>query len=367
MAHMNEYVINFSPNSYANEGGQVCKVDCSLGVNLEPLPQRVIDKLGNLSPDHLKHYPHDEKVFDCILKKLQKLNPCLTKDNIAMGCGSIDVLLNLDGLFINAQKCVVGIAPQFSAYVDDIHFKGARYLPVKLNKEDNYKLDHKMLCKKIADEKPDLVYIDNPNNPTGQIISKDKLAEIYSAAQSVDAAMIVDEAYGDYMDQKEHSMIDQVGKFPGLIVTKTMSKGYGMAGMRMGYAVASKEIIEQLNKLLVQFNCNSLARDLATAMMEDDTYLDDLVKVTESKTKRIKEALAGKIKIAETADCTPISLLYTNDESIDLTKVLANVGIATVNGADFDNLGINSVRLMVPAEKDMDMLCELLKKAEASL
>lgn len=367
MAHMNQYVVDFAPNTYADEGGQECKVDCSLGVNLEPLPQKVLDKLKNLSPEHLKNYPHGEEVFGCVLKKLQKLNPKLTEENIAIGCGSIDVLLNIDNLFINAQKKVLGIAPQFSAYVDDVHLKGAQYIGVQLEKSKNYKIDCEKICKEILDKKPELVYIDNPNNPTGQILSKAELAAIYSAAESCDAAMIVDEAYGDYMDQRENSMVEQVEKLQGLIVTKTMSKGYGMAGMRMGYAVASKDVIKQLNKLLVPFDCNGLARDLAVAMLKEDDYLKGLKEVTESKVRRIKEALTGKIKVSETADCVPISLLYTADENIDLTKVLANVGIAAVSGAGFDNLGVNSVRLMVPAEKDMDLLCELLKKAEESL
>ena len=367
MAHMNDYVVNFHPNTYADEGGQECKVDCSLGVNLEELPQKVLDKLETLSPNHLKNYPHDEKVFDCVLKKLQKLNPKLTNENIAMGCGSIDVLLNLDNLFINTEKKVVGIAPQFSAYVDDINLKGATYVGVELKKEDNYKVNVDAICKTILKEKPDLIYIDNPNNPTGQIISPSKLQTIYSAAESVDAAMIVDEAYGDYMDQNDNSMIGYVGKLKDLIVIKTMSKGYGMAGMRMGYAVASKEIIELLSKLLVPFNCNSLARDLAISMLEDDDYLIGLKEITENKVRKIKESLNGKIKISETADCIPLSLLYTDDESVDLAKVLANVGIAAVSGAGFDNLGVNSVRLMVPAESDMNLLCELLKKAEETL
>lgn len=366
MAHMNKSVVNFSPNTYADEGGQICKLDCSLGVNLESLPQKVLDKLSNLSSDHLKNYPHSEEVFKCVLKKLNKLNPNLTIENITMGCGSIDLLLNIDNLFINRDKKVLGYSPQFSAYVDDVNLKEATYIPVNMSKDDNYKINVDLMCKEIEDQKPDLVYLDNPNNPTGQILSKEQLEKIYASAEKVDAAMIVDEAYGDYMDQEENSMIDHVNaNMPGLIVVKTMSKGYGMAGMRMGYAVASKEIISQLNKLQVPFNCNSLARDLAVAMLEDDDYLDGLKEITEKKIKQIKETLTGKIKIAHTADCVPISLLYTDDVNIDLTKLLGKVGVAAVSGASFDNLSINSVRLMVPAEKDMDLLCQLLTEAES--
>lgn len=366
MAHMNKFVVDFSPNTYADEGGQICKVDCSLGVNLEPLPQKVLDKMETLSPDHLKNYPHGEEVLDALLNKLNKINPALTKSNLAVGCGSVDILRNLDELFIGEGKNVVGYAPQFSAYIDDIRMKGSQYIASFMDKETGYKIDVGDICEKITANRPDLVYVDNPNNPTGQILSRNELEMIWKAADSVDAALIVDEAYGDYMPV-ECSIMDKVGQWNGLIVTKTMSKGYGMAGMRMGYVAAQEEIMEQLNKLIVPFNCNSLARDLAIAMIADDDYLNGLVEMTENKNRRIRESLSGKIKLAETRDCVPISLLYIEDESVDLARILAKAGIATVSGAGFDNLGINSVRLMVPAEKDMDLLCELLTEAEKAV
>ena len=132
MLNMNQYVVDFKPNTYADEGGQVCKVDCSLGVNLEALPDKVVNKLNNLSPDILKNYPHDDKVFDCLLKKLNKLNPSLKKENLALGCGSIDIIRSLNSLFLSKGKKALGYSPQFSAYVDDVYLKGAEYVSTVL-------------------------------------------------------------------------------------------------------------------------------------------------------------------------------------------------------------------------------------------
>lgn len=366
MAHMNKYVVDFEPNTYADEGGQECKVDCSLGVNLEELPQKVIGKLKELSPEHLKNYPHGEEVLEALLGKLNKLNPALSEKNIAVGCGSVDILRNLNELFIGPGKKVVGVAPQFSAYIDDIRMKGSEYIASPMKKENGYQVDIDDICTKVIENRPDLVYIDNPNNPTGQIFTREELERIWKAADSVDAAIIVDEAYGDYMPE-ECSIIDKVGQWNGLVVTKTMSKGYGMAGMRMGYVASQEDIIYQLNKLLIPFNCNSLARDLAIAMLTDDDYLDGLVEMTEDKNMRIKASVGKAIKVAKTEDCVPISLLYTEDETVDLARVLSKAGVAAVSGAGFDGIGINSIRLMVPAESDMDLLCELLAKADSSI
>lgn len=367
MLNMNKSVVDFKPNTYADEGGQICKVDCSLGVNLEPLPDKVIRKLNNLSANVLKDYPHDDAVYDCLLKKLNKLNPSLKKENIAIGCGSIDILQKLNNLFLDKDTKVLGYSPQFSAYIDDVRMKGAKYVSTVLNKSNNYKLNPDAICKQILEEKPSFVYIDNPNNPTGQIYSKDELEKIWKSAKEVNAALLVDEAYGDYMDQKENSVVDKVNHWDGLIVTKTLSKGYGMAGMRFGYVVAEEYVIKELGKLLVGFNSSGLSRELAIAMLEDDDYLEGLKEITESKVRRIKETLTGSIKMAETADCVPISLLYTEDETINLAKVLSDNGIATVTGVGFEGIGANTVRLMVPAEKDMPLLCELLKQAEKEI
>ena len=365
MLQFNPFVENFKPNTYADEGGQVCQVDCSLGVNMEPLPEKVINKLHTLSPDVLKGYPHpfENDVYDVLLKKVNKLNPSLKRENLALGCGSIDILRSLNSIFISNGRKALGYSPQFSAYVDDVLLKDGEYVTTYLDKAKNYALDEDAICAKILEEKPVFVYIDNPNNPTGQIYSKAQLEKIWKAAREVNAALLVDEAYGDYMDQAENSIVDKVNQWEGLIVTKTLSKGYGMAGMRLGYVMAEDYVIKELGKLLEGFNGNGLARELAIAMLEDDDYLVGLKEVTESKVRRVKEALkGGAIKIAETADCIPISLLYTEDESINLARALSENGIAAVTGAGFEGLGINTVRLMVPAEKDIDLLCELLKK-----
>lgn len=330
-----------------------------MGVNMEKLPSRILERLRNISEDALRYYPHDEAIFTSLLRHLRKLNPTLKQENLALDCGSVNMILNLNTLFINDRKTVLGYAPQFSAYVDDVHFKGAKYIGVPLKKEENYRLDTDQLCHRIAEERPHLVYLDNPNNPTGQVLDKEGVRKIHAAAHAVGAALLVDEAYGEYMPAS-NSMISEVNKLEGLIVVKTLSKGYGLPGMRMGYAVAAPEITVQLNKVIVPFNCNSLARELAVVALEEDHDFEALMRLTVSKTKRLREAIGDKIKVAATAESTPIALLYTEDESVDLTQVFAENGIAVVSGASFDNLSMNSARLMVPAEEEMNLLCELL-------
>lgn len=369
MAQMNPWILNYEGKSYANADYSQCKLDCSLGVNLEALPQEVVSALETLSVDALKHYPHEDRFVKTLIKKFSPLAP-LTEENIVLGCGSVDLLFAVNKLFLSPGAVSLGIAPQFSTYVDDAHFCGATYSPFILSPEDNYHLDTAEFVKYIESYPApvQLVYVDNPNNPTGQVLSLDEVERLIQAAQKRDAAIIIDEAYGDFMPT-ENCAVSLIAKYNNLFVLKSMSKGYGMAGMRLGYAFSTPLAIAQIKKLIPPYNGNALARELGNAMLEKaPNYLTELLDITASKTTRMYELLeGGPIRVAKTVPYTPISLLYTDDLTVDLCEVFRQVGLAVVSGASFEELGVNTVRMMVPQEADMPLLLELLDEAQKVL
>lgn len=362
MAEINSYILNYDIKSYANAGGHTCRLDCSLGVNDDNIPARVLQCLTEISADTVKHYPHTEEVIQKLIEKFDGITK-LAHENFSLGCGSIDLLYQINCLYLNPSKTVVGYAPQFSAYVDHVHFMGANYLPYVLKQEDGYAFHADEFISFMENNPAHLIYVDNPNNPTGQVIPLSEIEKIVAAAHHLNAAVIVDEAYGDYMPL-ENSAVSLFHQYEHLYVTKSFSKGYGLAGMRMGYAMGNKQSIAQLNKLVTPFNCNGLARKLAISMLDGEDYLKTLLERTTQKKEQLLSGLT-KIKAAKTAPYTPISLLYTEDPSVDLCHLLNQVGISTVSGASFDHLGIHAVRLMLC--EDMSLLLELLKQAEKQL
>ena len=364
MARINQYILDYEPKSYADSGSEHCEIDCSLGVNPDPVPERVMEMKAKISAHDVKHYPHDESVVDNLIEKFKCIAQ-LSRKNVNIGDGSIDILFKINSLYLNQHRAALGFAPQFSAYVDDIHFKGARYDAYPLSKEKNYTFELEVLLEYIKTSDASLLYIDNPNNPTGQVLNPEQIEKLIVAAGQKDMAVIIDEAYGDYMPL-EFSAAQFVNKYDYVFVTRSISKGYGLAGMRMGYVFGPIEAMKQLRKVSTPFDCNGLARDLAISMLTGPDYLEGLLKRIEESKSRVMASLS-KIKVAKTASHTPIMLLYTQDEKVDLCKLLNECGIATVSGASFDNLDINSVRMMLCEEAKIPRLIELLKKAEERL
>jgi len=212
----------------------------------------------------------------------------------------------------------------------------------------------------------DLVFLENPNNPTGQTLADGETAEIIKEAERMGAAVIVDEAYGDYMDLSR-SAVRHVGRHKNLFVTRSLSKGYGMAGIRFGYSAADPYATTQLKKIITPFNCNAHARRLAEEIFRIGDYRQALIERTREKKKILLDFLAENpvIRSAHTDENTPVMLLYTENRAINLHGALREAGIASVSGRSFDGLGQNAVRIMIP--EDTALLIKLLREVVKKL
>lgn len=363
MKRIHPYILEMTQKSYARENVTgVPLVDCSLGVNPYGIPKQVIESLQKIPENVINQYPHDSTVVDKIIEKYQTV-VSLTREHISLGNGSFDMLKKVNRLFLDAEKSVLGYLPQFSAYVDDIHCIGANYVAYLLDKEKKYcfNVDEFLECFKHSDVS--LLIIENPNNPTGQIIPIEEIEKIVIAAQKRSVFVLIDEAYGDYMPLENSSAV-LVNKYSNVGVARSFSKGYGMAGIRFGYLIASRGIHTVLKKVSSPYDCNSLARVLAAKILEDKNYCTSIME----RVKKDKQAVISsikKLKIAHTSMTTPIMLLYCEDESIDLSQILLEEGIDTICGLAFDNLKQNSVRMMMC--DNTPLLIELLMKVEEKL
>ena len=119
-----------------------------------------------------------------------------------------------------------------------------------------------------------LVWIANPNNPTGTFLPYDQLKAFVAAVPS-DVLVVIDEAYNEYIPQTERvDTAAWLAEFPNLVITRTFSKIYGLAGLRVGYAMASAEVADLMNRVRQPFNCNNLAIAGAAAALEDEAFVD---------------------------------------------------------------------------------------------
>lgn len=362
MANINACISNYEAKSYADSGNCSCLIDCSLGVNKQAIPKSVLAAVSKIPADDVKFYPHDETIIDNIVKKFTLAQ--IKHENVWIGNGSYDLLCNLNIMYAGAGKTVFSYAPQFSAYVDQVHCIGSRYEYYALDKKVNYKFDVNAFIEKMKESSATLVCVENPNNPTGQIIALEDIEKIVAVALRENKEVIVDEAYGDYM-ALSNSAICLVKSYDNLFVTRSFSKGYGLAGIRMGYTVGAPEAILQLQKLVSPFNCSSFARYVANQIIGNKNFAEQLLEKTRVQKQLLLQVIVKlkNITVAATSLTTPIMLLYCKNAEIQLHDVLQEVGINSVSGLAYDNLGQNAVRMMLCT--DQKLLIELLQKADA--
>lgn len=398
---INPYLLDYVPKDYAGNmpSGEV-KLDCSLGVNanllgncvfkrLHDFQQKTVLYTGNVPEvidegdfNDIKYYPHDDTLKTALAKWYHEhgvgIN-WLTADNFILGNGSYDILCNINLMCLTRDRAVLGHAPQFTAYIDHVNCSGSRYAAYYLSKESGYTFSVEEYLEQMSDDY-EMFIVENPNNPTGQILPLEGIRKIAERAYSIGKVLVIDEAYAEYMPFA-NSAVNLVAEFPNLIVTRSLSKGWGMAGIRLGYAVmdADGELMKQLQKLVLSFNSNALARALVLTALQSklENPADPFgVKDTERNKRIVLEAVETfnqkydrHLEIATTYEQTPIMLVYYDygDGDFDLQQHFMKNGLLTVSCGTYVGLGKESVRVMLPQEENMPLLLKLLEQSIAEL
>ncbi len=196
-------------------------------------------------------------------------------EQITLGNGSNDVLDLIARVFLGPGRSAVFSQHAFAVYPLATQAVGAqaRIAPVH-DGSRGPRLGHDLqaMLAQVADDTA-VVFIANPNNPTGTWVSRKELWDFLQALPRRVIA-VVDEAYCEYIDLEDYpNALEWLRFFPNLIVTRTFSKAYGLAGLRVGYAVSGPEVAELLNRVRQPFNVNSLGLLAAAAALDDEDHL----------------------------------------------------------------------------------------------
>jgi histidinol-phosphate aminotransferase len=190
---------------------------------------------------------------------------------LLIGNGSDEMLRLIAETFINSGDEVILAQNTFSEYEFTSTVMGAKCIKVKLK---DYRHDLEAMLKAVS-EKTKIIYICNPNNPTGTIVQG---SEIEAFMQQIprDVLVIFDEAYSEYSDQDTFkSGLEYVKQMRNVIVLKTFSKIYGLAGLRIGYGLTTEEIADAVKRVSEPFNVNSLGQIAALAALDDHRHVEN--------------------------------------------------------------------------------------------
>jgi histidinol-phosphate aminotransferase len=320
---------------------------------LGPSPKAI--KEYNKVSKNFKRYPdtNGTSLRKAIANKFK-----IDKNRIILGSGSDQIFELICKAFIKKNDEV--IVPRYSFIIYRIYSKinGAKIIYAK---ERNFTIFVKDILSKVT-RKTKVVFLANPNNPTGTYINKKQLTHLRKKLRS-NILLVVDDAYFEYVNQKDYfSGLKLFSRHKNVLVTRTFSKVYGLAGLRVGWGYASKKIINTLNQIKPPFNVSRPALFAASAAIKDISWLKKEVnhirKWNKILFKKFKE-----MKIATNESKTNFLLLNFDRVNISSKKVFQKLANAGILVRAMDIYGIkNSLRITIGKSKENKKLISVLEK-----
>ena len=312
-----------------------------------PSPE-VAKVLQNISYEDLRLYP------DPLATEVRALIAelfGLKTENVIAGNGSDDILTIALRCFAGEGEFVACPEPSYSLYPVLSQIQGAECIKLDLNSD--FSLPDDFIS---AVENAKLLLIPRPNAPTGNAFNLDSMHKICTAFSGV---VLIDEAYGDFA---EDNCIDFVKQYSNVIVSRTLSKSYSLAGARFGYALASENLINGMMKVKDSYNVNMITQKIAIASLRDQTYLAEIV----GKIKKTREYLSVELekmnfKVCK-SDANFVFVSPPQGNAAEFYEFLKNAGIL-VRYFPGELTG-KFLRITVGTDEDTRKLIEVISKFE---
>lgn len=282
--------------------------------------------------------------------------------NILLGCGSSEILKIVDDAFLPDHKLVVGVDPTYETVYRYATNSKAKAIALPLTKTYDADMQAIIRATQLNARDVGLVYICNPNNPTGRIVPKQEIKLLLDSIPQ-DITVFIDEAYHHFVDDPNYEpSIKYVSEGRKVIVARTFSKIAGLAGMRLGYAVAPPEIIDQLRPFIVSYNTNAVVKHGGVAALKDTSY--------EAKMKRLNKQVRDKTTNELTAMGFEVIPSQTNFFMVHVKKDATQLGEEFLKrdiliGRKFPPMN-DWLRVSVGTEEEMNRFLKAFKEIVSS-
>jgi len=284
------------------------------------------------------------------LAKKLKVKP----DNLTFGNGSDELIAVIIQAFMNEDENAIVAEPTFLEYRLITEACGRQ---VKVVPDINLKYDLDGM-RKAVDEKTKVIFIANPDNPTGTYINDKQLTKFLDGIPDY-VIVVMDEAYYDFINVKDYPDTITHLEDSNLIILRTFSKAHGLAGLRIGYAMANSELIECMNRVRQPFNVNSLAQVAAGASLGDTSHLKKTREMTFKGKKFLYDAL-DKMGTAYVPSQTNFILIDVKRDSREFFQKMLKYGVIVRDMKPYrlDNY----IRVTVGTDKENRKFIEAFKK-----
>lgn len=289
----------------------------------------------------------DSEVIDFIAK-----NEGLSKENISLTAGADTALHHIVETFLDEGKIALIPLPSFGRFEFHTKVSGSKVLFVKHIKFP-YSFDLEEITKTAREKNASVIFLANPNNPTGELINKQRLKRFIK--ENRERITVIDEVL---VEDTEDSVAGFVNKFKNLIVIKSFSKLFEIPGLRIGYFLANPYIQKMVRKTISPYELSSLSLFAFKKMLISKKQLSK----TKSKLQKIRDLLKKQVSLPLTNTKASVVMIDGGMQNVSLYDYLLKNGILTIAGKNFRGLEqTNTVRAVISNLKDVKKLTTVLK------
>jgi histidinol-phosphate aminotransferase len=337
VAQMAPYV----PGEQPSPGEKVIK----LNTNENPFPPspRALEAIRTVDPEILRRYPSPKAdAFRAVAARVHGVSA----DMILAGNGSDEVLAIVMRTFVGPSEVLAYPDPTYSLY------------PVLADEGENrvrtvpWAAGWDLPIDALLKTSPRAIFFANPNAPTGTLVKKSRVREL---ALAFDGLVLVDEAYVDFADE---NCLDLVRELPNVLLCRTFSKGYSLAGLRFGYAIGAPAVIAEMLKVKDSYNCDAVAILAATAALDDQAYARKTWQSVRAERARLSAELARRGFEVIPSQANFVFARCPNGNAADIYLALKRQGILV---RFFDKAGLaDKLRITVGTAEQNDVVLAAL-------
>lgn len=272
----------------------------------------------------------------------------VAEENIIIAAGSESIIANLCRTFFEDHELAITANATFVGFFVHANIHGVSMEKIPVTGE--YKFDLDAMVEAITD-RTKMIYIANPNNPTGTYITKDEF-EIFMGKVPSDVIVIMDEAYYEYANNVGDYPNSSTYGYDNVLTLRTFSKAYGLAGFRIGYAIGHEELIGNMMKTKLTFEPTALAQVAADVAMDDSGFLQESIRVVEEGKKRLYDFFEShNAKYIPSISNSVMLILEDEQSAIDFTESMLKRGVILRR---INAFGLpNCIRITIGTEDDM--------------
>ena len=317
---------------------RLVRVDCSSSINPLGTPRKAISAIQKSAKSLAPMYPDPEcRELKNSLSGYLRVDP----EWISVGNGAMEIIYWFAQAF--AKSRVVIPAPTFCEYELASHKAGAQVTFVPLH---DFELDADEIIEKSRGA--DAVFLCNPNNPTGMLATKEVRKVIENADSST--KILLDECFIELTDEAtKNSLVHRIGEFDNLVILRSLTKSFALAGLRVGYAVSSSRVAGMMREQRIPWNVNGVAQAAGVAALSSKDYLRRAVKLVSAQRKFLFQSLSKMNTFAPHRSDANFFMLDLGDRNSTKfrDKLLADTGILVRDCSTFTGMDSHHVRIAV--------------------